>query len=188
VMLVSVHDVSCDTPGMMSYRILRATIRTKWIVHAPVMTMVSAAPSRQLLLLDRAKSRGSPAGGPATTASSVMRTFSIDPVRVEVRQRRLIAQLLDRLRRLMVNLEDATRSPPSSTFVRHVRVDASTRWVGARVVRDGARDKEWGRQLGGVVGVCRRGLRRVGRCVDGRAEVGTIGSHDARAGDASREV
>jgi len=34
-MFVSVHEVSWETPGMMSKRILRATMRTTWMVHAP---------------------------------------------------------------------------------------------------------------------------------------------------------
>ena len=33
---MSVQDVSCETPGMMSKRTLRAIMRTTWIVQAPV--------------------------------------------------------------------------------------------------------------------------------------------------------
>src|SRR5262245_32484100 len=40
-MLVRVHEVSCETPGMMSNNILPRTMRTKWITHAPVESCVS---------------------------------------------------------------------------------------------------------------------------------------------------
>lgn len=57
----------------------------------------------------------------------------------------------------MVNLKDATRPPPPATFVCHGWIwGTPTRRVCARVVGDGARKNDWGRQLGGVVGVCRR--------------------------------
>lgn len=53
----------------------------------------------------------------------------------------------------MVDLEDATRSPPPRRPVRHcARASSSARRVFARVVGDGAREKEWGRQFGGVDG------------------------------------
>jgi hypothetical protein len=35
VMFVRVHDVSCEMPGMMSYRILSRRIRIGWISQAP---------------------------------------------------------------------------------------------------------------------------------------------------------
>jgi len=34
---VNVHDVSCDTPGIISKRILRHAMSTKCIVQAPVV-------------------------------------------------------------------------------------------------------------------------------------------------------
>lgn len=40
-MFVKVHEVSCETPGMMSKRILRHAIRTRCIVQAPLYAPVS---------------------------------------------------------------------------------------------------------------------------------------------------
>lgn len=74
-------------------------------------------------------------------------TFSVCPVGVEIRQRSLITDLLEGLRRLMVDLEDTARSPPSSSSssfsscvsLGHVEIDtAPTRRFVRRVVGDGA--------------------------------------------------
>lgn len=72
-------------------------------------------------------------------------TFGICPVGVEVRQRSLVADLLESLGRLMVNLEDTARSPPSGSSsprcvaFGHVEIDAaSARRLVRRVVGDGA--------------------------------------------------
>lgn len=74
-------------------------------------------------------------------------TFGICPVGVEIRQRSLITDLLEGLRRLVVDLEDTARSPPSSSSssfsscvsLGHVEIDASpARRFVRRVVGDGA--------------------------------------------------
>lgn len=70
-------------------------------------------------------------------------TFGVGPVGVEVREGSLVANLLESLGRLMVDLEDAARpSPPSAgrrVSVGHVEVDAApARRFGTRVVGDGA--------------------------------------------------
>lgn len=86
-----------------------------------------------------------------------MLTLCIGPVGVQVGQGGLVADLLEGLGRLMVDLEDAARSPPAATVVAvahcGVEVGASTaRRLRARVVGDGAREEDWRRQLGGIVG------------------------------------
>lgn len=70
-------------------------------------------------------------------------TFGVGPVGIEVREGSLVANLLESLGRLMVDLEDAARpSPPSAgrrVSVGHVEVDAApARRFGTRVVGDGA--------------------------------------------------
>jgi len=88
-------------------------------------------------------------------------TLGIDPVGVEVWQCGLVIQLLNGLERLMVDLEDTARSPPTSRPVRHVaRRSSSTRRICARVVGDGASEQDWGRQFGGIGVVA--GVRRCG--------------------------
>ena len=89
-------------------------------------------------------------------------TFGTGPISIEVGQSRLVTNLLKRLRRLVVDLEETTRSPPASAFVfaiSHIEVGTSAstpasaaRRVVARVKGDGALEKNWGRQLGGIVG------------------------------------
>lgn len=83
-------------------------------------------------------------------------TFCVGPVGIQVGQRSLVTNLLEGLRGLVVDLEDAARSPPAatSTPVRHVEIGASTaRRFRARVVGDGTREEDWRRQLGGIDGV-----------------------------------
>lgn len=97
-------------------------------------------------------------------------TFRIDPVCVAVGQRGAVTELLNRLRGLVVDLEDGTRPPPTSRILfRHLVYTPSTRRIGARVVGDGALEEDWGRQLAGVAGS--RGERRFerpARWADGR--------------------
>jgi hypothetical protein len=79
------------------------------------------------------------------------RTFCVDPVCVQIRQGGLVAELLNGLGRLVVDLKNATRSPPPAGLVRHDAVRSPTTGrVGARLVRDRAREEYWGRQFGGV--------------------------------------
>lgn len=88
-------------------------------------------------------------------------TFCVNPVGVQIRQRGLIAKLLDRLWWLVIHLENTTRSPPPAGFVCHISVRRPTaRRIRARVVGNGAREEDWGRQLGGVEG--RRKARHTG--------------------------
>lgn len=74
-----------------------------------------------------------------------MLTFCIDPVGIEVGNDGLVTDLFEGLGRLVMDLEDATRSPASACSVRHgsVRGAATWRGVGSRVVGDGARDEDW---------------------------------------------
>lgn len=44
MMLVSVHESSCVTPGITSNRIFRPIIRTGWIVHAPTDALARPTP------------------------------------------------------------------------------------------------------------------------------------------------
>lgn len=86
-------------------------------------------------------------------------TLGIGPVGVEVGQGSLITDLLQSLRRLVVDLEDTTRSPPTATgiLVRHIEIGTIASWGGffvrRRVEIDGALEENWGRQLGGIDGV-----------------------------------
>ena len=87
-------------------------------------------------------------------------TFGIDPLRVQVGESRLIAQLLKRFLRLLVDLEYTTRPPsPGRLFLPHVQIrrTASSRGFCARVVRDGAGEDDWGRHFGGVGELVRGG-------------------------------
>ena len=86
-------------------------------------------------------------------------TFGVGPVGVQIRQSCLVAYLLKGLERLMVDLEEAARSPPACARVAsigHVEVNASasdgSRRIVARVEGDGALQKNWRRQLGGIAG------------------------------------
>lgn len=75
----------------------------------------------------------------------VSRTFRVYPVGIEIRERLLVADLLQCLGRLMVDLEDTARSPPTRRLgLRHVLVivvvvRASYAWlVRSHVVGDGS--------------------------------------------------
>lgn len=82
-------------------------------------------------------------------------TFSVDPVRVSVGKCRAVTELLNSLRGLVVDLEDATRpSPTGRVRFRHLVHTPPTRRIGPRVVGDGPLQEDWGRQLAGVVGNC----------------------------------
>lgn len=83
-------------------------------------------------------------------------TLSINPIRVSIGQRCTVTELLDGLRGLVVDLQNTTRPPPTSRVCfRHFVHASSTRRIGGpRVVGDGTREKDWGRQLDGVAG-CR---------------------------------
>lgn len=86
-------------------------------------------------------------------AAGCLPTFGVCPVGVEIGQGCLVADLLERFRWLMVDLENTTRPSPAATRVRvgHFVVCASAlRGVVTRVKGDGALEKDWGRQLGGV--------------------------------------
>lgn len=89
-------------------------------------------------------------------------TFGTGPIGIEVGQSSLVADLLKGLGGLVVDLEDAARSPPAaSTLVcaRHVEVllrvagvSGSRRGATTRVEGDGSRKEDWGRHLGGITG------------------------------------
>lgn len=81
-------------------------------------------------------------------------TFCICPVGIEIGQSSLVADLLERLWGLVVDLKDAAGSPPASAVIAvvHVEVDATTaRRFGAHVV-GGSLEEDWGRQFGGSNG------------------------------------
>lgn len=63
----------------------------------------------------------------------------------------------------MIYLKDTARSPPAGTRIPigHVEINTSTArtwWIRGRVVGDGALEKNWGRQLGGIGGDGRKEL------------------------------
>lgn len=96
-------------------------------------------------------------------------TFSVDPIGVSVRECRAVAELLDGLRGLVVDLEDATRpSPTGRVCFRHLVHTPPTRRIGPRVVGDGPLQEDWGRQLAGVVGNCGKSLGCPARRSDGQ--------------------
>lgn len=83
----------------------------------------------------------------------VLLTFGIDPVGVAVGQRGAVTQLLYRLRRFMVYLEERARPPPTGRVLFcHLVHTSSTRRISTRVVGDGTLEEDWGRQFGGIVG------------------------------------
>ena len=91
-------------------------------------------------------------------------TFGVDPIRVSVGQCRAVAQLLNSLRRFVVDLEDAARpSPTGRVCFRHFVHTPPTRRIGPRVVGDGPLQEDWGRQLAGVVGNCGKFAESSGR-------------------------
>lgn len=70
-------------------------------------------------------------------------TLCVYPVGIQVGESGLVAQLLNGLKRLMVDLENATRSPPAATLVCHCvlicqGVLTRCQGCGGCVVRDGA--------------------------------------------------
>lgn len=72
----------------------------------------------------------------------------------------------------MVDLKNATRSPPPAGLVRHPAVRGpTTRRIRARVVGDGPREKYRGRQFDGVESPRGATLERTG--ATGRSEFGT---------------
>lgn len=82
-------------------------------------------------------------------------SFGVDPIGVSIRECRAVAELLDSLRGLVVDLEDATRpSPTGRVCFCHLVHTPPTRRIGPRVVGDGPLQENWGRQLAGVVGNC----------------------------------
>lgn len=83
------------------------------------------------------------------------RTFRACPIGVQVWQSSLVIDLLKSFGRLMIDLQNATGSPPTGRIVAvgHVQICASTtRRFSTRVVRNGTLQENWGRQLGGIVG------------------------------------
>ena len=115
---------------------------TKWIVQAPVQANHNVSdPLKHSIHYQ--------------SITSSLRTFGTGPIRVQVGSSSLIADLLDGLGGLVVNLKDAAR--PSSTspviLIGHAGFKicaASEGRFSAHVVRDGAWYEDWGRQLGGV--------------------------------------
>lgn len=94
--------------------------------------------------------------------------FGVDPVRVSVGECRAVTELLNSLRGLVVDLEDATRpSPTGRVRFRHFVHTPPTRRIGPRVVGDGPLQEDWGRQLAGIVGNCGKLLS----CPAGRSDV-----------------
>lgn len=92
-----------------------------------------------------------------TEGSRARYTFGVCPVRVEVGKGSLVADLLESLGRLMVDLEDTARSPPpgagACVTLGHVEIYASpSRRFCACVVGNGALEQDWRRQLGGIDG------------------------------------
>lgn len=90
------------------------------------------------------------------------RTFCIHPVRIAIGQSGAVAELLDRLRRFVVDLEERTGPPPTGLVLlfRHFVHTSPTRRIRARVVGDGTLEEEWRRQFAGFV--WDRGKRIVG--------------------------
>lgn len=162
-MLVSVHEVSCETPGMTSHSILRAIIKTMWMVHAPIFTPEPISTCFPVA---------------APTTHSPLHTFGVDPVRIEIGKGRLIAQLFYGLQWFLVDLEDTTRSPPpASLLITHIGSSVHStpsRRVGTDVVGDGPGDENWRRQFGGIDGVRRGG----GSVVGGRGHSESIEGAD----------
>lgn len=72
-------------------------------------------------------------------------TFGIDPIRVSIRQRRPVAELLDGLGGLVVDLENTTRPPPTGRVrFRHLVHTSSTRRIGGpRIVGNGTWEEDW---------------------------------------------
>jgi hypothetical protein len=84
--------------------------------------------------------------------------FGVDPLRIEIRQCGLVAQLLYGFLGLLIYLENTTGPPsPSGLLVTHIPVGTTSRRVGTDVVGDGAGEEDWGRHFGGIGG------RRLGR-------------------------
>ena len=80
-------------------------------------------------------------------------TFGVDPLRIEVRESGLIAQLLYRFLWLLIYAQN-TAGPPSLARlgISHVSIDTTSRRICADVVRDGTGKEEWGRQFDGIEG------------------------------------
>lgn len=76
-------------------------------------------------------------------------TFGINPICIQIWQRRLIAHMLHRLWWLLVQ-QTARPPPPAGLLLAHVSI-RTTRLcgLGSRVVGDGSREEELGRHFGG---------------------------------------
>jgi hypothetical protein len=83
-------------------------------------------------------------------------TFGAGPVGIKIWQGSLVAYLLESLRGLVIDLENAARPPPTAASVPfgHCVISAAAPWrVVARVKGDGALEEYWRRQLGGIAGM-----------------------------------
>lgn len=135
---------------MTSQRIFSAAIRTMWMVQAPINIPPLACVSYPM----RGHSLHPRKGRKYFQYNNIIfqHTFSIDPVRIEVRKSGLIAQLLYWLLRFLIYLKDATRPPsPRRLGVSHAEIGTTPcRGVRTGVVGDGAGNEDWGRHFGGI--------------------------------------
>lgn len=84
-------------------------------------------------------------------------TFGVGPIGIEVGKSSLVTDLLEGLWRFMIHLQDTAGPSPTASRVCIVRVEVdapATRWLISRVYGRRALKNAWGRQLGGIEGVC----------------------------------
>ena len=92
-------------------------------------------------------------GGSKSVHGENRPTFGVDPLRIEVREGGLIAELLYRFLGLLIYTQDAAGPPPLARLgVAHVSIGTTPRRICADVVRDGAGKENWGRQFDGIEG------------------------------------
>jgi hypothetical protein len=133
--LTRVHDNSCDMPGMMSNRILPRKMRTMWIAHAPGLVSRVAAIGDCRVPMARWTYPLATVQCSAVQGRSWL-TLCVDPFGVQVGQGRLVAELLQRLGRLLVDKTTAT-SPASLLCVQgHVAGRGGAGSVGPRVASE----------------------------------------------------
>jgi hypothetical protein len=89
-------------------------------------------------------------GGAISTVERGELTFSVDPICVQIWQSRLIAHMLYSFWGFVIQQTARPPSPTSLEFA-HCFVFAARTWrFATRVVGDGARKEDWGRQFGGI--------------------------------------